>query len=414
MAVSIHAPARGATGSSTVSERRRAVSIHAPARGATCSAILSLPDGTFQFTRPRGARLRLRFDARMSDPVSIHAPARGATTPTAKSPSPKSFQFTRPRGARLDHVGRFRSVGVSIHAPARGATRRCWTPARRSRFNSRAREGRDLEGGDAEPRQGVSIHAPARGATAARVEAPHAPAVSIHAPARGATAHPQVARPRERVSIHAPARGATRDGWVLSMTCQRFQFTRPRGARRGRVVHGGRRPLVSIHAPARGATAFRNGPRRTCDVSIHAPARGATIRTDQAFPPAWFQFTRPRGARRRRHCCAAWGSRCFNSRAREGRDRSGPCRSGLRRVSIHAPARGATTTPTARESCWPFQFTRPRGARPRPRSGAATRWRFNSRAREGRDVAEAGRVEIGIVSIHAPARGATVRLPRVA
>ncbi len=80
-------------------------------------------------------------------------------------------------------------------------------------------------------------------------------------------------------------------------------------------------------------------------------------------------------------------SRSFNSRAREGRDVylfKIVCES---RVSIHAPARGATVMPcTVIRKGDLFQFTRPRGAR--LAMGHILGW-------------------IDIVSIHAPARGAT-------
>ena len=121
-AVSIHAPARGATQgghqgrrvSGRFNSRAREgrdccisgkiasarVSIHAPARGATALGRLPFVFRKFQFTRPRGARLReprrVRFDL--------------------------AFQFTRPRGAR-QFDGRPQGDGA--------------------RFNSRAREGRD-------------------------------------------------------------------------------------------------------------------------------------------------------------------------------------------------------------------------------------------------------------------------------
>ena len=56
-----------------------------------------------------------------------------------------------------------------------------------------------------------------------------------------------------------------------------------------------------------------------------------------------------------------------------------------------------------------FQSTRPRGARPAVARVLAAHPRFNPRAREGRDdiVAE-GIAKEKFVSIHAPARGATV------
>ena len=102
---------------------------------------------------------------------------------------------------------------------------------------------------------------------------------------------------------------------------------------------------------------------------------------------------------------------CFNARAREGRDEAVAevCR--VLPVSIHAPARGATSRFARNQSPNRFQCTRPRGARHRRRCIQAAEDGFNSRAREGRDLgfrAVAGGIN---VSIHAPARGATnVRL----
>ncbi|MGH9325117.1 MAG: FitA-like ribbon-helix-helix domain-containing protein [Terriglobia bacterium] len=55
--VSIHAPARGATGGDACAKRLEKVSIHAPARGAT----------------------DISGNKNMGITVSIHAPARGAT-----------------------------------------------------------------------------------------------------------------------------------------------------------------------------------------------------------------------------------------------------------------------------------------------------------------------------------------------
>jgi len=78
-----------------------AVSIHAPARGATPEG--SWPNGfrRFQSTRPHGAR------------HSRRAPLQ----------APRRFQSTRPHGARPspDRLGP-KISHVSIHAPARGAT----------------------------------------------------------------------------------------------------------------------------------------------------------------------------------------------------------------------------------------------------------------------------------------------------
>ena len=78
-AVSIHAPARGATKFHNSCRRGLHVSIHAPARGATSAAFLLAP-------------LLL---------VSIHAPARGATLGGSFFRMRDQFQSTRPHGARL-------------------------------------------------------------------------------------------------------------------------------------------------------------------------------------------------------------------------------------------------------------------------------------------------------------------------
>ena len=103
-----------------------------------------------------------------------------------------------------------------------------------------------------------------------------------------------------------------------------------------------------------------------------------------------------------------WCYSGFNSRAREGRDSQPSSKSAARRVSIHAPARGATEQVKWLVATIPFQFTRPRGARPYGIQRKIQQTRFNSRAREGRDVLCRADADGFGVSIHAPARGATI------
>ena len=119
------------------------------------------------------------------------------------------FQFTRPRGARQEELTR-QIAERRFNSRAHGGrdTLSPTTSPALVRFNSRAHGGRD------------SFRRPAR--TASRV--------SIHAPTGGATCR----RPR-------------------SADPRRFQFTRPRGARRG-AGEDRETPLVSIHAPTGGAT----------------------------------------------------------------------------------------------------------------------------------------------------------------
>ena len=168
-----------------------------------------------------------------------------------------------------------------------------------------------------------------------------------------------------RVSIHAPVRGATERFMQSDAPICVFQSTRPYGARRD---------VSRADAPHR--PEFQS--------TRPYGARPAMSRRDHR-PTSAFQSTRPYGARRVELPGTTAASNCFNPRARTGRDAaSSPAppwssfnprartgrdarrwrASALRRVSIHAPVRGATSTvdPTIRAS-GVFQSTRPYGAR---------------------------------------------------
>ena len=145
-----------------------AVSIHAPAGGATVDSWSTCLATGFN-PRARGGRDYSGSGCGGSaDWVSIHAPAGGAT-----------------RHGFAD----FAYILVSIHAPAGGATRHCFADFAYIL---------------------VSIHAPAGGATrhgfADFADIP----VSIHAPAGGATPLSSPNADAFGVSIHAPAGGATK------------------------------------------------------------------------------------------------------------------------------------------------------------------------------------------------------------
>ena len=191
--------------------------------------------------------------------------------------------------------------------------------AARGGFNSRARVGRDRR---------LASHT-------------HARVVSTHAPAWGATC-----------SLH------------ISLLVKMFQLTRPRGARLLLHPNDVQRLNVSTHAPAWGATLATLVVVTDGAVSTHAPAWGATSRV---LPQANIVVSFNSRARVGRDPSAQWTQLLlhgFNSRARVGRD----CWKTLVlvqiRVSTHAPAWGATSSP--------FQNFRERLS-------------FNSRARVGRD-----------------------------
>ena len=209
------------------------------------------------------------------------------------------------------------------------------------------------------------------------------------------------------ISIHAPAWGAT-TSFVLSGMKSRFQSTRPRGARLDAICALVDTLQISIHAPAWGATAARLQAGMTLDISIHAPAWGAT-------PPR----TSSRRASKISIHAPAWGATHVR-RFRRAR----------RVISIHAPAWGATSEGSVPVGAHGFQSTRPRGARrsvscanqlplyfnPRARVGrdallrqsSCARQYFNPRARVGRDELVLLETRLRIISIHAPAWGATV------
>jgi len=121
----------------------------------------------------------------------------------------------------------------------------------------------------------------------------------------------------------------------------------------------------------------------------------------------------------------------FNPRARAGRDNLADLLGVVVEVSIHAPARGATELEADRRVVVEFQSTRPRGARLAGKMFPAASLSFNPRARAGRDPGAyllslrcetfqstrprgarpeemKGETEPSFVSIHAPARGATL------
>ena len=282
------------------------------------------------------------------------------------------FQFTPLREGRR----RFKSKpelkqDISIHAPARGATATGGPPALAANhnFNSRPCERGDTDRFKAYARnEFISIHAPARGATENWMTWVGEVAISIHAPARGATGNRGGNCATTEISIHAPARGATLHQHL----------------RTGKQDHFNSRPC-------------ERGDRRLVDnivdcvhISIHAPARGAT-----------------RQRERKKQLESN-----FNSRPCERGDaHTSPRTPGRIQISIHAPARGATWQDRKSGWCFPFQFTPLREGRlTRESAEAALKGDFNSRPCERGDPGspeDSGKA-VQFISIHAPARGATI------
>jgi len=120
--VSTHAPARGATQTTSRLQRRLRVSTHAPARGATSINTMSncwlwcfnprtrtgcdvheveVEPGVYGFNpRTRTGCDEIGFPIAILVGVSTHAPARGATPAHRLSPPTHGFQPTHPHGVR--------------------------------------------------------------------------------------------------------------------------------------------------------------------------------------------------------------------------------------------------------------------------------------------------------------------------
>ena len=414
----------------------------------------------FQFTLPHGERPRRPGIAQGWLEVSIHAPAWGATrsctnvmlevvrfnSRSRMGSDPASsicsrrllaFQFTLPHGERpRQTLADNRNLRVSIHAPAWGAT-----PRRRHRrrdgrgFNSRSRMGSDhfetqkrneeylfqftLPHGE-RPSCGksrhnrikVSIHAPAWGATSTACRTtrrplsfqftlPHgerpcgrevAGAVEegFNSRSRMGSDHRQTLADNRnlRVSIHAPAWGATLGGLTTFLGMTSFQFTLPHGERPGAR---GARPTasaVSIHAPAWGATpCATSGRSRTATFQFTLPHGERPLEQYQLEAAAMFQFTLPHG-----------------ERPRSFERGSQPCK-----VSIHAPAWGATIQLRhAPDDLQGFNSRSRMGSDQAATAKDESPARFNSRSRMGSDREGLVGFHPHLVSIHAPAWGATL------
>ena len=244
--------------------------------------------------------------------------------------------------------------------------------------------------------------------------------------------------------------GGDRQPPTVRRPCHRFN-PRPRvGGDTGVGPHHRPAP-VSIHAPAWGATC-NHVSNTACTCFNPRPRVGGDEQIQQSRSVFMFQSTPPRGGRRHNHLIQPDRTYCFNPRPRVGGDTTAPAairgtwrfnprprvggdtsahlridvghvsihapawgathnRYGLRPrdvVSIHAPAWGATRKPNQRSRIQAFQSTPPRGGRPTNTTTTYEAQCFNPRPRVGGDRMALRDLARPVVSIHAPAWGATV------
>ena len=235
-----------------------AISIRAPARGAT-SSTSSGRSGTVNFN-PR-SREGSDFSAMLSPPFFSHfnPRSREGSDRMIWTPSVKMYYFN-PRSRE----------GSDKYSGGKAGDQ--------TDFNPRSREGSDCERPDnifhsfrfqsALPRGErhiradqhsetcqISIRAPARGATDHTGSQSILLRISIRAPARGATGVRSYQRDNSTISIRAPARGATPCPLCPTIFLI-FQSALPRGERRKLAGVPVRLHRISIRAPARGATSI--------------------------------------------------------------------------------------------------------------------------------------------------------------
>ncbi len=189
-----------------------------------------------------------------------------------------------------------------------------------------------------------------------------------------------------------------------------FQSTPPRGGRQHLQANRERNPEFQSTPPRGGRPSDGTVTYTLIVVSIHAPARGATRRRPWVARPEHCFNPRPRAGGDALSSTSSAPARSFNPRPRAGGDPPAAAAWPQKDVSIHAPARGATWGASAAASPWRFQSTPPRGGRPTiSRSPMPPVWLFQSTPpRGGRHRAHQPPEHTERVSIHAPARGATI------
>ena len=218
------------------------------------------------------------------------------------------------------------------------------------------------------------------------------------------------------ISIHAPAKGATIQPFWTAERSPVFQSTLPRRERRDiptpKVTP---RHEISIHAPAKGATPLASEVKQQLSISIHAPAKGATDNNRPRNACGFISIHAPaKGATSVRQTSAR-PSRNFNPRSREGSDPPAALwASSCRLFQSTLPRRERRLDVIHVRRSGAFQSTLPRRERRVSARAPSASQRFQSTLpRRERRCYDKGTSSAILISIHAPAKGATIRPSRV-
>ena len=328
---------------SSVSSWPASVSIHAPAWGATgvdsnrkitlfCFNSRSRMGSDPKTPRPPTSPRRFQF-------TLPHGERRGAS---ATSTTAGRFQFTLPHGERPLRLARPAGLHrVSIHAPAWGATSLAVF---------------------AEGRDGVSIHAPAWGATTLRSLSSLPTVFQFTLPhgerrdARMGGLPPRRFNSRSRM-------GSDLASWLFLLFVGEFQFTLPHGERLDReqallraeafqftLPHGERLRLVDrsldfrrFNSRSRMGSDIWPGRPRSARLCFNSRSRmGSDLSVSSSIIVRTGFNSRSRMGSDALFLADVKKKRSFNSRSRMGSDKEWSARQARGRVSIHAPAWGAT------------------------------------------------------------------------
>ena len=186
------------------------------------------------------------------------------------------------------------------------------------------------------------------------------------------------------ISIHAPPRGATATLREVSLPTS-FQFTPLREGRRNQRQDGGALEYFNSRPSARGDDSYRRHYRGVDEFQFTPLREGRHAQGNFIAEVIAFQFTPLREGRPGRTHGFCYRQH-FNSRPSARGDAMLGERADTRRISIHAPPRGATFISTRCLCIKLFQFTP---------------------LREGRPPCQFQQTLFRQISIHAPPRGAT-------
>ena len=345
---------------------RYTVSIHAPAWGATRTHSPSPSRMTFQFTLPHGERLGsyVRFSALKEFQFTLpHGERPWALLEPVKL---SAFQFTLPHGERLGTPGRAGCAQQGFNSRSRMGSD-CSNSSRPSLltcFNSRSRMGSDCSN-SSRPSLLTCFN------SRSRMGSDRTAAVPKKVTRKFQFTLPHGERPRTvRRKVGVVMFQFTLPHGERPASCSSpvrrwaFQFTLPHGERRGRasplqavagfnsrsrmgsdlraVCEVTAKQWVSIHAPAWGATVYDADLVELTQVSIHAPAWGATRHPGHGRAAQGRFNSRSRMGSDIHEAKITFALAGFNSRSRMGSDKPKTKTKPKAKVSIHAPAWGAT------------------------------------------------------------------------